>query len=327
MDSHDLYLSISARAREAAWAWRCVRADGSWSEGAGVQAGANTYRLRLLGLLDALQQAGTPHLTVHTTEAALHEIWDRLPRWAERGWDRDGAPLAHLDLLQQLHQHQPRRTLAWKVDPRRTSSHAKDVKQLARRTAERNPVPELEASARPAAEYAPLTGAPTVLWADGGSRPSGGGWGFVLVHLPTGTTLEGSGAEPEATNNRMELTAVIEGLRSVQRDGALVEVRTDSRLVVQTAAAWLASWKRRGWTKADGEPPANLDLVQQLDAQLQRVRARFTWVRGHAGEPGNEHVDRLATEAIRRLREGMNPRYSRRLTEPPFTLPVGTPPD
>jgi ribonuclease HI len=331
MKPQDLYLAISARANEAAWAWRCVHEDGSWTERAEVAPGANTYRLRLLSLLDGLGHSGATPLRVHSSDAALRDLWQSwLPRWRADGWrTQTGTPL-HLDLLQLLAPFLDSHTLTWNISSKRSSSHAKDAKQLARRTAERTPVDASAppTAAPPAPEVAPLDArAATVIWADGGARgnPGGiGGWGFVMVHRPTGTTLEANGHAPDSTNNRMELTAVIEALRAIQRPGTVVEVRTDSKLVVQIASRWLGSWKRRGWRKADGEPPANLELVQALDQELQRVRAIFTWVRGHAGEPGNEHADRLANQAMDRHVRGGEPVARRRLDTPPFILPTTT---
>ncbi|HJU84625.1 MAG TPA: ribonuclease HI [Holophagaceae bacterium] len=140
------------------------------------------------------------------------------------------------------------------------------------------------------------------LYADGAclGNPGPGGWGFLLrVRTSAGAReKEGAGAERDTTNNRMELTAVIEGLRTLSR-ACKVELWTDSQYVVKGINEWLPGWKRKQWRKADGHPVMNADLWQALDALLQVHAVRAHWVKGHAGHPENERVDRLASEAAR----------------------------
>lgn len=142
------------------------------------------------------------------------------------------------------------------------------------------------------------------LYCDGAclGNPGPGGWGYLLrVRTATGTKeKEASGAEPETTNNRMELLAAIRGLEALTQS-CLVDLRSDSQYVVKGIQAWLKDWKRRGWKKADGKPVLNADLWQALDAQLARHQVEARWVRGHAGHAENERVDRLANEAARSL--------------------------
>ncbi len=142
------------------------------------------------------------------------------------------------------------------------------------------------------------------LYCDGAclGNPGPGGWGFLL-RTRTSAGLkekEASGAEPETTNNRMELTAAIRGLETLTQP-CLVELLSDSQYVVKGIQAWLGDWKRRGWKKADGKPVLNGDLWQALDAQLARHHVEARWVRGHAGHPENERVDRLANDAARSI--------------------------
>jgi ribonuclease HI len=138
------------------------------------------------------------------------------------------------------------------------------------------------------------------LYCDGAclGNPGPGGWGYLLrVRASAGTKeKEAAGPEPETTNNRMELTAAIRGLEALTQP-CLVELFSDSQYVVKGIQAWLKDWKRRGWKKADGKPVLNADLWQALDAQLARHQVEAHWVRGHAGHPENERVDRLANEA------------------------------
>jgi ribonuclease HI len=109
---------------------------------------------------------------------------------------------------------------------------------------------------------------------------------------------EGSGAEADTTNNRMELMGALEGLRALSRP-CEVTLWCDSQYVVKGLAEWLPGWKRKGWRKADGHPVLNADLWQALDAEIQRHRVATRWVRGHAGHAENERVDRLASAAAK----------------------------
>jgi ribonuclease HI len=142
-----------------------------------------------------------------------------------------------------------------------------------------------------------------LLYADGACKgnPGPGGWAAILVHPRSGKRREISGAHPATTNNRMELTAVIEGLRSIRRP-ADVEVVSDSRYVVQGMTEWIHDWIRRGWKTAAKKPVWNEDLWREL-LELSRAQAeiRFTWVAGHAGHPENERCDELAVNAYREL--------------------------
>jgi ribonuclease HI len=146
---------------------------------------------------------------------------------------------------------------------------------------------------------------PRVLaFTDGGCRgnPGPGAWAFLLVDLASGAGLERAGGEGTTTNNRMEFTAAIEALAALRRRSE-VEIRTDSKLLVDTATKWMAGWKARGWRRKGGEVE-NLDLVQRLDDLLGQHQVRFTWVPGHAGVAGNEHVDALTNRAMDAIQAG-----------------------
>jgi ribonuclease HI len=141
------------------------------------------------------------------------------------------------------------------------------------------------------------------LYCDGAclGNPGPGGWGYLLrVHLARGIQeKEGSGPEPDTTNNRMELMAAIQGLGALSKPCEVL-LHSDSQYVVKGIRSWLKDWKRRGWKKADGKPVLNADLWQALDEQLARHRVEAHWVKGHAGHAENERVDRLANEAAKR---------------------------
>jgi len=142
------------------------------------------------------------------------------------------------------------------------------------------------------------------LFADGAcsGNPGPGGWAFILRHGKTGKEKEASGGERDTTNNRMELTAVIQGLEALTR-AASVELVTDSTYVGKGISEWMAKWKRDGWRRREGSKWAevkNEDLWRKLDALLSKHRIRFTHVRGHSGHPENERCDALAVAAYQK---------------------------
>lgn len=135
------------------------------------------------------------------------------------------------------------------------------------------------------------------IYTDGACRgnPGPGGWAATLQ---SGEHLrELSGAEAGTTNNRMELTAVIRALEALKRP-VKARIHTDSEYVRKGITEWLPAWKRRDWRTADRKPVKNRDLWERLDALAARHEIEWCWVPGHAGVPGNERVDRLASAAI-----------------------------
>ncbi|WP_018234049.1 ribonuclease HI [Thioalkalivibrio thiocyanodenitrificans] len=141
------------------------------------------------------------------------------------------------------------------------------------------------------------------IFTDGACRgnPGPGGWGAVLRYRGKERTLKG--AEPETTNNRMELTAAIVALETLSRPCA-VALTTDSQYVKQGVTQWIHQWKLRGWRTADRKPVKNQDLWQRLDAAAARHDVQWFWVRGHTGHPENERADQLANEAIDEMLAG-----------------------
>jgi ribonuclease HI len=134
---------------------------------------------------------------------------------------------------------------------------------------------------------------------DGACRynPGPGGWAAVIMEGDDIRTI--SGGEDHTTNNRMELTAAIEGL-SALADPARVTVYTDSRYVCDGITRWIAGWMARGWRGADGRPVRNRDLWERLVDQARRHEVAWTWCKGHAGHPYNELADRAAGLAVPR---------------------------
>lgn len=142
------------------------------------------------------------------------------------------------------------------------------------------------------------------VYTDGACRgnPGPGGWAALLRLRGEERSLQG--AEPLTTNNRMELTAAVRALDALPENQRVV-LYTDSQYVQTGISSWMPSWKARGWKTADRKPVKNQDLWQQLDAAAARHTVRWCWVRGHAGNPGNECVDRLANEAIDKMLAGV----------------------
>ena len=135
------------------------------------------------------------------------------------------------------------------------------------------------------------------IYTDGACKgnPGVGGWGAWLRSGDTETEL--FGGEALTTNNRMELLAVIEALSSLVV-ASTVRLHTDSQYVQKGISEWIHSWKRRGWRTSEGKPVKNMDLWQRLDAAAQRHKVDWVWVRGHAGDIGNERADQLANRGV-----------------------------
>jgi ribonuclease HI len=151
-----------------------------------------------------------------------------------------------------------------------------------------------------------------IVYSDGGcsGNPGPGGWGFVIVegdaNAHSGGETIRSGGEKLTTNNRMELTAVIEALRLVLATASWasrpVSVYTDSQYVQKGITQWIAGWKRNGWRTAAKEPVKNQDLWVTLDELASKLRPRWVWVKGHAGIHYNEICDRLTQDEIAKHR-------------------------
>jgi ribonuclease HI len=138
---------------------------------------------------------------------------------------------------------------------------------------------------------------PVDIWSDGACRgnPGPGGWGVLLIWRDHRKEL--SGGEATTTNNRMELTAALRGLEALKRP-THVRLHTDSRYVLDGIEKWIVGWKRNGWKTASKAPVKNEDLWRALDAATAGHRIEWVWVKGHAGDPGNERADALANAGI-----------------------------
>jgi len=127
-------------------------------------------------------------------------------------------------------------------------------------------------------------------------NPGRGGWAAILRYGDRKKEMWGSQAH--TTNNRMELTAAIEGLR-VLKEACAVEVVTDSEYLKNGITTWIHNWKRKGWMTSAKKPVVNQDLWQELDEQVSRHKTTWTWTKGHASHADNNRCDELATQAAR----------------------------
>ena len=126
-------------------------------------------------------------------------------------------------------------------------------------------------------------------------NPGPGGWGAILRYGDHEKEL--SGGEPDTTNNRMEMMAVIESLRALKKP-CDVKIFTDSVYVMDGVTKWLKGWKAKGWKTASKKPVKNQDLWEMIDSEISRHNIAWNWVKGHAGHPENERADELARAGI-----------------------------
>ena len=134
------------------------------------------------------------------------------------------------------------------------------------------------------------------IYTDGACKgnPGPGGWGVVLRYEASEKTLRGG--EIQTTNNRMELTAVIEGLKAL-KEPCKVTITSDSTYVLNGVTKWMEIWKKKGWKTTSNKPVKNVDLWKQLDIALGRHQLNWQWVKGHSGHRDNELADQLANKA------------------------------
>ncbi len=139
------------------------------------------------------------------------------------------------------------------------------------------------------------------IYTDGACKgnPGPGGWGVLLRAGKHEKRL--CGGEPNTTNNRMELTAAIEGLQALKRPCHIV-LTTDSEYVRKGITEWLQGWKSRGWKNSAKKPVKNADLWQKLDELTQKHQIQWCWVKGHSGHPENEIADELANLGVEKIR-------------------------
>lgn len=155
----------------------------------------------------------------------------------------------------------------------------------------------------------------SLLYTDGAcsGNPGPGGWGYVLFNASTQQITEGGGGDAQTTNNRMEMSAIVEGLLTArQQKIKQILILTDSTYVIRGFTQWRFGWKKRNWMTSEGQPVTNQDLWMGLEKAAADLKIEWRYVRGHQGTPGNERVDEIAVayshqDSIR-LYQGRDPK-------------------
>lgn len=137
------------------------------------------------------------------------------------------------------------------------------------------------------------------MWTDGAcsGNPGNGGWG-VLIKLVDGNQIKLSGHEQYTTNNRMEMFAVIEGLKYLKNYSSVI-IHTDSKYVLEGITNWITNWKQNNWKSSNKKDVKNKDLWIELDTLVNKFKIEWKWVKGHSGNIENDIADLLATTAIK----------------------------
>ncbi len=190
---------------------------------------------------------------------------------------------------------------SWALRTSSTAGSGHGAALIARLNSRDMPAARRKQSVRLAGELPARAPGEVLVWTDGACQgnPGPGGWAAV-ISWEDGVVEERSGGLALTTNNIMEMTAALEGLRAVPSPSRVCVV-TDSRYLHDGMTSWLAGWKRRGWRTAAGDPVKNRELWLALEAAAaEHERVRWHWVRGHVGHPLNERADELAVAAIGR---------------------------
>ena len=141
-----------------------------------------------------------------------------------------------------------------------------------------------------------------IIYCDGAcsGNPGPGGWGAILLDVATGKNKEISSAEANTTNNRMELTAALEALKSLKQP-CIVEIVTDSQYLIKGITQWIYNWQKNNWQTANKKPVKNKELWQELYSISKIHQITYTWIKGHSGHIENERADELAVNAYKKL--------------------------
>lgn len=313
-----------ARPGHGAFAW----ASQAGGHGEGVEDDASQARMELRACVEGLQATDAPFVCVVSSSQLLvntGRTW--LDGWRAAGWRKKGG-IANVDLVKALAEQMDAKKIAWDLvskDEIRVEVIRERAKHLL------DAAPKVDKEAPKGRPEVPETCATVLIYTDGGCRgnPGGrGGWGALMVHVPTDKARAMRGGEPESTNNRMEMSGAIFALEALTAANQTIEIRSDSKYLVDMCTKWMPGWKRNGWKRKISQPGddgviKNLDLVKRLDALLAKHPARFTWVRGHSGEPGNEIVDALTNAAMDDVAKGKSGAHDQRFDPSPIKVRAG----
>jgi ribonuclease HI len=252
--------------------WAAIlRFNGREKELSGSDPETTNNRMELQAAIAALEALSKPHLVDFYTDSQYvrQGITRWIEGWAKRGWRSEtGRAIANVDLWKRLWELTQKHTIKWHWVRGHSGNRLNErVDELARK-ARLAITPEVTLGRNVPRLY---------VRASVRGNPGPGGWGVVLEE--SGETEQLSGAEPETTNNRMELRAAIEGLRMLERN-APVQLFTTSDYVYQGATSWIKGWRRSKWVKKGGQPVANADLWQELDQLLAQRTVKWVNAKG-----------------------------------------------
>lgn len=283
--------------------------DGQETELYGGEANTTNNRMELMGAIEALNSLESASKVILNTDSTY--VKNGLTKWIH-GWKRNGwktaskQPVKNKDLWQALDEACNRHQIEWKWvkghsgnagNERADRLAVKGSREIAtgKKTATEASKDNLSAApqSKPSTNAAPSD--QIQIWTDGAcsGNPGPGGWGVLII--ADGKETELYGGENETTNNRMELMAALEAINSLTPPANIV-INTDSTYVKDGLTKWIQGWKKNGWKTASKKPVKNKDLWQILDNACAPHQIEWKWVKGHAGDEGNERADSLAVK-------------------------------
>lgn len=285
--------------------------DGQEIELYGGEADSTNNRMELMGAIEALNSLDGPSNVVLNTDSTY--VKDGLTKWIH-GWKKNGwktaakKPVKNKDLWQALEEACKRHQIEWKWvkghagnegNERADGLAVKGSREAAGQSVTEEASTSVEPSSTPQAvtpnKVSKVSSDQIQIWTDGAcsGNPGPGGWGALIIKNGEETELYDGASD--TTNNRMELMGAIEALNSLD-DPSNVVLNTDSTYVKDGLTKWIHGWKKNGWKTAAKKPVKNQDLWQALDEACKRHQIEWKWVKGHAGDEGNERADSLAVK-------------------------------
>ncbi len=254
----------------------------------GNHPSATNNRMELQAAIAALQALKRPcHIQLHTDSEYLRKgITQWIENWAAKGWQKKGKPIPNADLWRILREEAKKHDIEWHWVKGHAGNRFNERVDTLARQARLEITPEAQLSEDVPRLY---------LRASCKGNPGPGGWGVVLEQ--EGETKQQSGAVPKTTNNRMEITAAIEGLLMLP-PGSEAQIFTTSDYLFQGATRWIHGWRKRNWVKRDGKPVANGDLWRALDQQMGMYAIHWVNAKGKE-KPALDEAGKLASTAVK----------------------------